>query len=191
MIFFLFTACRPACRLSRPGRVSFARKHRVRAKRHGRATRRQKPIYSIRRIRRIAVVSARAANEHHCRRVAGGPFDLRGTLAGPLGLEAHSCLLALSTSFLTFSTVHVRGILSRPRQHPRRSDFLRLWDTCTANSSVSTCINHENRFPPRARNDRLDVAHTHERSGLGIELFRQRGTAEIWIEEDLSMVVRN
>ena len=22
-------------------------------------------------------------NEHHCRRVAGGPFDLRGTLAGP------------------------------------------------------------------------------------------------------------
>lgn len=24
-----------------------------------------------------------SVNEHHCRRVAGGPFDLRGTLAGP------------------------------------------------------------------------------------------------------------
>lgn len=26
-----------------------------------------------------------STNEHHCRRVAGGPFDLRGTLAGPHG----------------------------------------------------------------------------------------------------------
>jgi len=92
-----------------------------------------------------------AANEHRCRRVAGGPFDLRGTLAEPLGLEAHSCLLALD-SFLTFSTIRDRRIFSRPRQHPRRSDFLRLWDTCTTNSTVSTCINHENRFPLRIRN---------------------------------------
>lgn len=31
-------------------------------------------------------MSRGSVNEHHCRRVAGGPFDLRGTLAGPNAL---------------------------------------------------------------------------------------------------------
>lgn len=52
-------------------------------------------IGTIRLIRRSRRRHGGTANEHHCRRVAGGPFDLRGTLAGPLGLEARSCLLAL------------------------------------------------------------------------------------------------
>lgn len=64
-----------------------------------------------------------AVNEHHCRRVAGGPFDLRGTLAEPLGLEVHSCLLALD-SFLTFSMVHEieESFFSTPAVYPRRFD---------------------------------------------------------------------
>jgi len=110
-----------------------------------------RPVCSTRLIKESSQERQGATDEHRCRRVAGGPFDLRGTLVEPLGLEAHSCLLALD-SFLTFSTVRDRRIFSRPRQHLRRSDFLRLWDTCTANSTVSTCINHENRFPPRVWN---------------------------------------
>jgi len=110
-----------------------------------------RPICSTRLIKEWSQERQGAANEHRCRRVAGGPFDLRGTLAEPLGLEAHYCLLALD-SFLTFSTIRDRRIFSRPRQHPRRPDFLRLWDTCITNSTVSTCINHENRFPLRIWN---------------------------------------
>lgn len=124
---------------------SLARNNKRHARTHARTAR---PICSIRLIKESSRGRQGAADEHRCRRVAGGPFDLRGTLAEPLGLEARSCLLALD-SFLTFSTVRDRRIFSRPRQHPRRSDFLRLWDTCTANSTVSTCINHENRFPHR------------------------------------------
>lgn len=40
-----------------------------------------------------------SADEHHCRRVAGGPFDLRGTLMGPTVPAAllHRYFLPLSS----------------------------------------------------------------------------------------------
>lgn len=47
---------------------------------------------------------------------------------------------------------------SWPRQRAWRSRLLRLRNTCTANSSLSTCITHENKFPPRVNGQWLDVA---------------------------------
>lgn len=89
-------------------------------------------------------MSRGSVNEHHCRRVAGGPFDLRGTLAGPYGPSA---------SFLTFSTRST--IEGSSRSSPTSLSLtLSLFGPCFPLVS-SLKINartrtHARLFPPRS-----------------------------------------
>jgi len=71
-----------------------------------------------------------------------------GSSRSPWSLRPRSRLSWLSTlsSHSRQSTIE-GSFLETPAVSSRRFDFLRLWDTCTANSSVSTCINHQNEFP--------------------------------------------
>ena len=69
--------------------------------------------------------------------------------------------LPLSLSLSLSLSLRVRFspsfILLLSRQRAWRSQLLRLRNTCIANSFLSTCITHENKFPPRVNGQRRVV----------------------------------